>query len=157
MTTTSRFDLIRNPFGRLTLSAPDGQTHDNVAPVRAFPIQAPDHGIAMVGADGHEVAWIARLQDLAGTVRALVEQELGAREFMPAIGRIVDVTSYATPCTWSVITDRGETTFVLRGEEDIRRIGPDTLLISDTHGIHFLIRNTLELDKHSKKILDRFL
>jgi hypothetical protein len=97
------------------------------------------------------------LQDLPGTVRALVEEELGGREFMPEIARIVDVTSYATPCTWSVVTDRGETSFVLRGEEDIRRIGQDTLLVSDTHGIHFLIRNMLELDKHSKKILDRFL
>jgi hypothetical protein len=155
--TTSVFDLIRNPFGRLTLTAADGQRTDNVSPVRAFPIQAPDHGIAMVCADGQEVAWIARLQDLPGDVRALVEEELGAREFMPAILRIVDVTSYATPCTWTVHTDRGETRFVLRGEENIRRIGTDTLLVSDTHGIQFLIRNMLELDKHSKKILDRFL
>ncbi|MFC3106649.1 DUF1854 domain-containing protein [Undibacterium arcticum] len=155
--TTSSFDLIRNPFGRLTLTSADGQVFENVSPVRAFPIQAPDHGIAMVCADGQEVAWIDGLQDLPATVRALVEEELGGREFMPEIARIVDVTSYATPCTWSVITDRGETHFVLRGEEDIRRIGPDTLLVSDTHGIHFLIRNMFELDKHSKKILDRFL
>lgn len=67
------------------------------------------------------------------------------------------MTSYATPCTWTVDTNRGDTEFVLRGEEDIRRIGSDTLLVSDNHGIHFLIRNQYELDKHSKKILDRFL
>ena len=54
-------------------------------------------------------------------------------------------------------TDRGDTEFVLRGEEDIRRIGRDTLLVSDIHGIHFLIRDAQNLDKHSKKILDRFL
>jgi hypothetical protein len=76
---------------------------------------------------------------------------------MPEIARILSVTSYATPCTWSVDTNRGATEFVLRGEEDIRRIGSDTLLVSDNHGIHFLIRNQYELDKHSKKILDRFL
>jgi len=155
--TTSSFDLSRNPFGRLTLTNADGQVFENVSPVRAFPIQAPDHGIAMVCVDGQEVAWIDRLQDLPGTVRALVEEELGGREFMPEIKRIADVTSYATPCTWRVVTDRGETHFVLRGEEDIRRIGQDTLLVSDTHGIHFLIRNMFDLDKHSKKILDRFL
>ena len=54
-------------------------------------------------------------------------------------------------------TDRGDTEFVLRGEEDIRRLTVDTLLISDIHGIHYLIRDVRELDKHGKKILDRFL
>jgi hypothetical protein len=76
---------------------------------------------------------------------------------MPEIARINSVTSYATPCTWSVATDRGDTEFVLRGEEDIRRLTVDTLLVSDIHGIHYLIRDVRELDKHSKKILDRFL
>ena len=155
--TTSSFNLSRNPFGRLTLTNADGQVFENVSPVRAFPIQAPDHGIAMVCVDGREVAWIDRLEDLPRTARTLVEEELAGREFMPEIQRIVDVTSYATPCTWRVVTDRGETHFVLRGEEDIRRIGQDTLLVSDNHGIHFLIRNMFELDKHSKKVLDRFL
>ena len=154
---TMTFDLMRNPFGRLTLTGADGQAHDDVAPVRAFPILAPDEGIAMVCADGREVAWIERLQDLAPPLRALVEEELGGREFMPELLRILAVSSYATPCTWTVQTDRGDTTLVLRGEEDIRRIGDDSLLVSDTHGIHFLIRNMHELDKHSKKILDRFL
>jgi len=46
---------------------------------------------------------------------------------------------------------------VLRGEEDIRRLTIDTLLITDIHGIHYLIRDLRDLDKHSKKIIDRFL
>jgi len=155
--TTTQFDLTRNAYGRLTLTDTDGQVHDGVMPVRAFPVQAPQEGYSLVTTDGKEVAWIDRLDDLPGAVRALVEEELGGREFMPEIARIVGVTSFATPCTWSVTTDRGDTEFVLRGEEDIRRIGGDTLLVSDIHGIHFLIRDAQNLDKHSKKILDRFL
>lgn len=154
---TTEFTLVRNPFGRLILTTPDGQEYEGVAPVRAFPIQAPDDGIAMVSTDGQEVAWIDFLSDLSGPARALVEEELAGREFMPEIRRISHVTSFATPCTWNVETDRGETEFVLRGEEDIRRIGPSTLLVVDIHGIHFLIRDLLSLDKHSRKILDRFL
>ena len=154
---TTEFTLVRNPFGRLILTTPDGQEYEGVAPVRAFPIQAPDDGIAMVSTDGQEVAWIDLLSDLSGPARALVEEELAGREFMPEIRRISHVTSFATPCTWSVETDRGETEFVLRGEEDIRRIGPSTLLVVDIHGIHFLIRDLLSMDKHSRKILDRFL
>ena len=155
--TTTPFTLSRNSYGRLSLTSADGTVHDNVAPARAFPVQAPQDGIAIVSSDGKEVAWIDRLEDLPAASAALVREELGGREFMPEISRIVAVSSYATPCTWSVATDRGDTEFVLRGEEDIRRIGLDTLLVSDTHGIHFLIRDMFNLDKHSRNILDRFL
>ncbi len=154
---TTTFQLTRNSFGRLVLTGGDGQSHEGVTPVRAFPIQAPDDGIAMVSADGREVAWIDRLSDLPDAVQQLVAEELEGREFMPEIQSISHVTSFATPCTWRVATDRGETDFVLRGEEDIRRIGQNTLLVADNHGIHFLIRDMLGLDKHSRKILDRFL
>lgn len=155
--TTSRFTLIRNAFGRLVLTTPDGEAHEGVVPVRAFPIQAPGDGIALVQADGREVAWIERLEDLPPAQRQMVEEELAGREFMPEIQRIVSVTSYATPCTWEVETDRGPASFVLRGEEDIRRIGEAGLLITDNHGIHFLLRDMRTLDRHGRKILDRFL
>ena len=154
---TTNFALTRDRFGRLTLTTAGGQVHEDVAPVRAFPIQAPDEGIGMVCSDGREVAWIDRMADLCEPVRRLVEEELGSREFMPEIVRIARVTSFATPCTWQVQTDRGETDFVLRGEEDIRRIGGSMLLVADSHGIHFLIRDMTALDAHSRKILDRFL
>nr|WP_315402231.1 DUF1854 domain-containing protein [uncultured Duganella sp.] len=155
MTTT--FELTRNPFGRLVLTTAEGDVHEGVAAVRAFPVQAPEDGIALVSGDGKEVAWIDRIEDLPAAIGALVREELAGREFMPEIRRIVDVSGFATPCTWTVETDRGDTDFVLRGEEDIRRLTVDTLLISDIHGIHYLIRDVRELDKHGKKILDRFL
>lgn len=155
--TTTEFSLARNKLGRLILTAEDGQVHEDVAPVRAFPIQAPEDGISMVCPDGREVAWIDQLADLPPATRILVEEELQGSEFMPEIRHIANVTSFATPCTWHVETDRGETNFVLRGEEDIRRIGRTMLLVADTHGIHFLIRDMAALNKHSRRILDRFL
>jgi Domain of unknown function (DUF1854) len=151
------FSLARNRFGHLTLTAADGQVYDEVAPVRAFPIQAPDEGISLVCPDGLEAAWIDRLDDLPAPLRELIDEELQGREFMPNIRHIRHVSSFATPCTWGVETDHGETEFVLRGEEDIRRIGRNMLLIADSHGIHFLVPDILALDKHSRKILDRFL
>jgi hypothetical protein len=88
----------------------------------------------------------------------LVRGELATREFMPVIQALLSVTSFSTPCTWSVETDRGKTEFVLRGDEDIRRIGADgALMVADSHGIQYLVRDQFALDAHSKKILDRFL
>jgi hypothetical protein len=154
---TTQFELTRNAFGKLVLTTTEGVVHEGVSPVRAFPVQAPEDGISLLNNDGKEVAWIERISDLPAQIGALVSEELSGREFMPEIARINSVTSYATPCTWSVKTDRGDTEFVLRGEEDIRRLTIDTLLITDIHGIHYLIRDLRDLDKHSKKIIDRFL
>ena len=154
---TSTFQLSRDSFGTLALTTDDGQLHQGVSPVRAFPIQSPDQGISLVLHDGREVAWIDDIADLPPVIRALLQEELDGREFMPEITRIVDVSSYATPCTWFVKTDRGDTEFVLKDEGDIRRIGDASLLVADNHGIHFLVRNMFTIDKHSRRILDRFL
>ena len=154
---TTKFGLSRNTFGKLILTTAEGEIFEGVTPVRAFPIQSPMISISMVLGDGREVAWIDQLNDLPESVRELVIDELEGREFMPEISHIKNVSSFALPCTWYVNTDRGETEFVLKGDEDIRRIGQSSLLISDNHGIHFLIRDMFSIDKHSRKILDRFL
>ena len=157
MSDTPDYQLSRNTFGKLLFTGPDGEIHEGVVPVRAFPIAAPDQGIALVDPHGHELAWIDRLSDLPDALRRLIEDELASREFMPEIKRIISVASFATPSTWRVETSHGDTDFVLKGEEDIRRLASPALLIADSHGIHFLIRDRYALDQHSRKILDRFL
>ncbi|CAH0230189.1 hypothetical protein SRABI118_02447 [Massilia sp. Bi118] len=151
------FTLRRDSFGKLVLTNAEGEEFVGVAPVRSFPVQAPSRGISLVREGGKEVAWIEDLADVPPEVRALVTDELDGREFMPEIQSIKGVSSFATPSTWRVKTDRGDTEFVLKGEEDIRRLGAYSLLIADSHGIHFLIRDMFAIDKGSRKILDRFL
>ena len=157
MSDAADYQLRRNAFGRLEFIGSDGEVHVGVVPVRAFPISAANDGVALVDPYGHELAWIDQLADLPDELRALVEAELAQREFMPVITRIVGVASFATPSAWQVETDRGPASFVLKGEEDIRRLTPPALLIADSHGIHFLIRDRSALDQHSRRILDRFL
>lgn len=151
------WQLQRDAFGRLVFVDAQGQRIEGVTAVRAFPLTAPQTGIALVSPAGKELAWMESLVDLDAATRNLITEELAAREFMPCITRIRKVSSFATPSTWKVDTDRGETSLVLRGEEDIRRVGKQTLLIADKHGIQFLIRDIAALDAHSRKILDRFL
>ena len=151
------FDLQRDAFGRLVLTDADGTVHEGVLPVRAFPIAAPDEGVALVDPHGHELAWIDRLSELPQPLRTLIESELASREFMPVIKQIESVSSYATPSTWQIKTDHGDTALVLKGEEDIRRLAPPALLIADSNGINYLIHDRYALDKVSRKILDRFL
>ena len=153
----NHWTLSRNAFGRLVFISAEGESFEGVVPVTAFPITAAESGVALVASDGRELAWVDDLEQLPADIRSLVVSELKSREFMPEIARINKVSSFATPSTWSVTTHRGETDFVLRGEEDIRRMGRNVLLIADNHGIQFLIRDVMALDAHSRKILDRFL
>jgi len=149
--------LHRNAFGQLVFMDSEGREHVNVELARAFPISAPLDGISMLDQNGRELVWIPRLDDSSREIRRLLEEELQSREFMPEIKRIRGVSGYATPCTWQVETDRGDTEFVLKAEEDIRRLSTSALLIVDSRGIQFLIRDPRTLDKASRRMLDRFM
>lgn len=149
--------LTRDAHGVLDFSDQDGVQHHGVSVVRAFPIEAPDEGISIIGHDGHELAWIAELADVDNLSRELITTELAQREFTPMIERLQSVSSFATPSTWTVQTNRGLTSFVLKGEEDIRRLRDRSLLITDSHGVTYRIANLMALDRWSRKLLDRFL
>jgi len=151
------FQLERDAFGRLVLIDSNGQRHEGVAPVRAFPVAAPEEGLSLVGSDGHELAWVAALSDLPEPQRALVDAELAAREFVPEIRRLVAVSTFSTPSIWTVETDRGPTEFVLKTEEDIRRLSRNALLINSGEGVHFMVRDVKAMDRGSKRLLERFL
>jgi hypothetical protein len=153
---TLNLQLVRNPFGRLILTKAQG-TEEEVVPVRSFPIAAPENGISLVSMDGHELAWIEHLADLPDAQRRLVEEELASREFVPEIRAIKTISSFATPSTWQVDTDRGPFALVLESEDDIRRISRTMLMISDSNGIQFLVRDLTKLDRSSRKLLDGFL
>ena len=151
------FDLERDAHGQLVLVEADGTRHEGVLPVRAFPLTGADEGLSLVGSDGREKAWIPRLADLAPPLRALLEEELAQREFVPVIERIVAVSTFATPSTWTVETDRGPTTLVLEAEENIRRLAGSALLILDSQGLTYRVRDRFGLDRASRKLLERFL
>jgi hypothetical protein len=154
---TIAFKLHQDPFGKLVLTLADGNQHVGVVVVRAFPIATAEQSISILSSEGKELAWVDHLNDLAQPERELVLAALQGREFMPEILRLDGVNSFSTPSTWRVQTNRGHTEFVLKGEEDIRRLSPRTLIVADAHGVQFLIRDLPALDKHTRKLLDRFL
>lgn len=151
------FQLERDAFGRLVLTDIEGVRHVGVVPVRAFPLTAPDNGISMVGTDGREIVWVDRIADLAAPLRTLLDEDLVARDFAPALLKLHRVSSFGVPSTWQVSTDRGETSFVLKAEEDIRRLEGGALLIASAHGVQFRILEVKALDRASRKLLERFL
>ena len=107
--------------------------------------------------EGHELAWIEQLQALPPAMRTLLEEELALRDFVPEISRLQSVSTFGTPSVWTVETDRGVTSFLLKGEEDIRRLGRNALLIAGSEGVQYSVRDMTALDRASRKLLERFL
>lgn len=149
--------LWRDSHGRLSFSDEAGVVHAGVVPVQAFPIDAPGEQVSLVSADGHELVFIPQLSVLDADSRRLVQEEIAQREFLPVIERLVSVSTFSTPSTWEVRTDRGDTRLVLKGEEDIRRLRHGGLLLTDSHGVTYRINDIRALDRASRKLLDRFL
>ncbi|MBA3696660.1 MAG: DUF1854 domain-containing protein [Methylotenera sp.] len=155
--TSLNFSLIRNFSGQLLFTTAEGIAHTGIYPVRAFPISAPDNGLSLFTSNGHELAWLPSLDGLAAEIHTLIEAELALREFMPVIKRIKDVSSFATPSTWFIETNRGDTELVLKAEDHIRRLANNRLLVADRHSVYYMVQDIDHLDKHSRKLLDRFL
>jgi len=152
-----RLQLERDAFGRLVLTDAEGMRHVGVVPVRAFPLTAPDDGISLVGSDGRELVWIDRMDVLPASLRQLLDEDLVARDFAPTLLKLHKVSSFGVPSTWQVSTDCGESSFVLKAEEDIRRLEGGALLIASAHGVQFRIPDVKSLDRPSRKLLERFL
>jgi hypothetical protein len=157
MNTAMPFTLALDPFGKLVVTLADGSQHIGAVVARAFPIATPDECISILSAEGKELVWVEHLSELAEHERDIVTQALQGREFMPEILRLDGVNSFSTPSVWRVQTSRGPAQLVLKGEEDIRRLSASRLIVADAHGVQFLIRDLPSLDRHTRKLLDRFL
>jgi Domain of unknown function (DUF1854) len=149
--------LERNPLGRWVWTDAQGARHEQVVVVRAYPVTAPEQGVGIMDAEGHELAWFDRLEQVPQPLQDRLREAITEREFLPEIRRLKAVSSLVTPSVWTVETDRGEARFMLKGEEDIRRLTGKTLIVSDADGVQFLIRDPMALDRHSRKLLDRFM
>ena len=147
----------QSPSGRWFYVTAEGVRYEHVLAVRSFPVAAPDEGIALVNIDGKELLWIPNLSQVESKARANIQKAITQREFMPQILKLYGVSSFITPSTWDIETDRGRTALLLKGEEDIRRLSGTVLLVTDGHGIQLLIRDLAQMDRTSRKLLDRFL
>jgi hypothetical protein len=151
------FGLHRDAWDRLVLTEPGGRQHVGLTAVRAFPISAPEVGLALCDDEGREVWWIEAVGELPAEVRELLEEPLGRRQFMPVIHRVLRISAPAEPSLWEVETDRGLTSFLLNSEDDVHLLEGHRALITDAHGVRYLIPDPRALDVTSRRLLERFL
>jgi len=149
--------LQYDAYGRLVLTEANGRRHVGVEPIRAFPLSDPLGAVSVCNTEGVEVLWIEDLRETPGEMRKLLEEELRRREFMPVIQRIISVSSNADPSRWEVETDRGVTEFLLKSEDDVRRVGLRGAILLDSAGMRYIVPDTRQLDSASRRVLERYL
>jgi hypothetical protein len=106
--------------------------------------------------NGEEVFLLERLEDLAEETRKLLLEDLKRREFLPRINKILTIEPSSEPSLWVVETDKGRIEFVLSTEDDVRQLDGKTMLIADSKGMRYVIRDVDKLDKKSRKAIRRF-
>jgi hypothetical protein len=153
----SMFGLVRDEWGQLMLIHADGTKYSNVTPVALFPISKPESWISLRSLDGTELACVEDPRTLPADVWQLLNEDLSRREFVPTIRRIVRVSGNSEPCEWQVETDRGPTRFLLKSEDDVRRIGDHEILILDAYGTRYHIPDLSALDVKSRRIVEWYV
>ena len=144
----------RDPFGRLVVVLPSGERVVGVSPVRAFPLSDPDRFVSLCDEKGREVLLLERLADLPPSSARIVAEELSRREFLPVIRKVLHLGAGPWPIEWHVLTDRGQTRFLLAGEDQVRRLPEGGALITDLAGLRYRFPTP---DHHSQRILRRFV
>jgi hypothetical protein len=123
---------------------------------RCFPWSLPDSLISVRDKEGNELVLLETLEGLPADTRELIEEELRDKVFAPKIRRILAFQERFDITTITAQTDRGEVTFQLRGQDDVRVLSPTRCVMKDVDGNLYEVANLAEMDKESIKHLRTF-
>jgi len=152
----ARLVLERDSDGRLWANDRAGGGRDHVVPRRCFPLTQPAGFVCLVDDQGRDRGCIEDLATLAEDSRRALGAALGENEFLPRVTRIERVRHEATWSEWHVETDRGPRVFIVEQEDNIRRLDDGRHVITDSHGMRFLVPTPDKLDGPSRRWLGRY-
>jgi len=153
---TCHFELQRNPAGNLVFTDAAGIVHENVLPVRLFPLTDPDHWVAITNAAGQDLACIEDLAILPEAIRNLLLDALALRDFVPLILSIQAIRHAAHGYEWHVTTDRGKTRFTVENDESIQPLAGGSIVVMDHRNTRYLIADPTALEIKSRQRLERY-
>jgi ATP-binding cassette, subfamily B, bacterial len=123
---------------------------------RCFPLSDPGRFIALVDQRGRELLCVADPAELSSESRVALEAALADSELLPHVLRIESASSEATLSRWRVETDRGRRDFVVDQEDHIRRLADGRHLITDQHGMRYVVPVLEDLDPRSRRLMSHF-
>ncbi len=141
---------------QVRIRLPDGEVYEDVQFARAFPFSQPHQFIGVMTFEGKEIGMFRSLEGMEPRSRAIVEEELEQRYFIPIIQKVYSLTEEYGQLRWHVDTDRGERVFYVRNWRDnVHELSPVRYLIVAVDGSRYEIRDLNALDARSRGWLDR--
>jgi hypothetical protein len=149
-------NLTRRSDGRLVLRRANGNGEVSDTPVQlasCFPWTHPQEFISLRDDKGREQMLIEDLRQIDAPIRALIENELAERNFLPRVTGIEAITDEIELFHWKVVTNAGPRSFLTRRSDHPRRLANGDVLIKDVSNDLYLIPNPKSLDAKSLKLL----
>ena len=147
----------------LCYTAPDGteETFERVEIIRSFPITNPDDYLAVRNASGgrrEEIGLIPSIHLFDKETVDLLNEELDRRYFIPEITKLYSMKEKYGYHYAEAQTSAGRIKFVMNNPSNsIRTLEDGRVLITDTDGNCFCLRDPQKLDKASYRMIEIYL
>ena len=135
----------------------EGKSDVAVSIVWARPSSGPGKEVSILS-NGKEVAYLENLDVLDDQSRETAERELSQRYFIPIIKKVIETDIHLGNRYLDVLTDCGAVSFIMKNPYmNIRSVQKDGMLISDVLGNLYLIPSFSNLDKISKREMEKVI
>jgi hypothetical protein len=144
----------RNERGKLVVTLGGGvETVEDVRPVRAFPLTAPDRQIILLDPEDRELGVVRELGALDEESREVIEEELEIAYLVTRVRAIRFIQSRFGVTTWELETDRGLRTAHVKERSNIRPLPDGRIMLTDVDGVKYEIIPD-QLDERSRSWLE---
>jgi hypothetical protein len=135
------------------------RTFLRVQVARAFPLSLPDQYIGLRDDKDKEIGMLVTLKELSAESRAILDEELTRRYFVPKIQRFVAFTEDFGNYTFTVETDRGERTFPVSNlrESVVELLPRGRYLLTDRDGQRYEIPTLDGVEPKIAALFQRFV
>ncbi len=147
-----RVRVSEDELRRLNVTV-DGQEHQDVRAVRAFPLSGKADYVSFLNEQGKEVTLLAHPSKLDKESRRVLNAALERMYYVARILQIFSIRETMGISQWEVMTDRGYAAFEVVNRERIRRLPGRRYLLADVDGNRFEIRDEAQMDERSRSLL----
>lgn len=154
----SEVEFQRTKGGFLSLRVGGKERYPRVHLYRSFPLSRSAEYISVRDKDDREIGIIEDLAEFPSKTVRLLAEELERRYFTPTIREIKSLKQEFGYTYWEVVTDSGFCRFTVKmGDNTVRYLSEDTLLVFDVDGNRFELVEYESIDKKHLKIVETLL
>lgn len=136
----------------------DGRKFENLEPRRLFPLSGLEKYITLLDEEGVEKAIIRDLKTLPANERETIESCLEEYYLIPRVNKINGITEKYGVVSLDVETDRGHAVIEIRNIlHGMKLLYGTRVLLRDGNDNRYEIPDLMQLDKHSRQLIDSFL